>query len=93
MENWYEVGKLYVWQNQVGEAAYLNGIETVVTGDIADVYFQGVFIGRGQPTSSQIHGDTYNYWHAERGDLRPKDPPSGQRMITDLFKLPQLEPA
>lgn len=90
--NWYEVGGLYVWHNQVGEAAYLNGTETVVTGDICDVCYRGELIGRGQPTST-IADDEGNHWYAEPGDLRRKEPPPGQQSIINMFKQPQLEPA
>ncbi len=88
----YEIGKVYIWQNQVGEMAHLNGTECTVTDGVS---MHWCLISRrwiaGQCTDSPCErGRTYV---AEAGDLRPKDPPTGERSILDLFKLPELEPA
>lgn len=83
----YEIGKIYIWQNQVGQYAHYNGTECTpvepaswwrVNDDGRMLWAQLVDCYDGYPMC------------AERGDLRPKNPPPGERSINDLFKLPAL---
>ncbi|WP_290872081.1 hypothetical protein [Aquabacterium sp.] len=90
MRDIYEIGRVYIWQNQTGEMAFLNGTECTVVGHME--YFK--ILNRddwewGQETDSFDHESDFM---AQAGDLRPKDPPPGEKSISDLFKLPQLEP-
>jgi len=92
----YEVGKIYIWQNQVGEYAYLNETETMVLGGPFNSYSGST----GKPvveweTDSEIPSRFPNHFAmmAFAGDLRLKEPPPGQAKIVDMFKLPKLEPA
>lgn len=77
----YEIGKVYIWQNQVGEYARLNGtectpVEPARMWDFAD----------GCPTiMGQLVSTDYNGMVAFRGDLRPKNPPPGEQLINEMF--------
>lgn len=94
MKNLYEVGQVYIWQNQTGELAYLNGTECTVLGDMCEWGGENLPGFWGQETDSLSSDDMGVFsWIAEAGDLRPKGTPSGESSITDLFKLPELEPA
>lgn len=92
----YQVGKVYIWQNQVGQYAFINGAECTVIGP-EQIYIRkdGGF-AKGWPTD-MITGqsvDNQTIWRAfaQPGDLRPKEPPSGEQSIMDQFKLPVREP-
>lgn len=89
----YEIGRVYIWQNQVAGYARINGQETTVTGSAREV--RGVdgrvFVGQRTDTPGVFY--TKGFIFAERGDLRPKNPPSGEKSISDLFKAPSHEPA
>lgn len=87
----YKLGQTYIWQNQVGKMAYLNGTECTVL-EPPKVHWCGI---KRRDVSGQLV-DTpadVGYFFAEPGDLRPKDPPKGERTVFDLFKQPVLEPA
>lgn len=90
MKDFYEVGRVYIWQNAVGIWAHLNGTETTVTGhaiihDCLDSKQQ--FIGQVTDTPSWRVRDGFII--AEPGDLRPKHLPPGEQGVRDLFKLPE----
>lgn len=91
MKNWYEVGKVYIWQNQVKTMAFLNGTECVILGNM-DSHWCEIAGGPrwGQETDSMDPSDEC-YYFAEQGDLRPKNPPPGEQSITNLFKLTEPE--
>lgn len=85
----YELGPVYIWQNQVGHMAYLNGQETTVrTRPIRCRTTCGRWIV-AQVTSSHAPDPRF-FVVAVRGDLRPKNPPSGERKILDLFSKNRL---
>ncbi len=80
----YEIGKVYIWQNQVGEYAVLNGTEctpvepagmwgltkhSAILGQLVDTWWDGV----------------PNGMVAFRDDLRPKNPPPGEQLINEMF--------
>lgn len=91
----YEIGKVYIWQNQVAEFAYLNGKETTVIGgpaECVDTFTGKASIGWKTDTP-YTRSDSDGFFYAAAGELRPKDPPKGEQSILDLFKLPDLEPA
>lgn len=89
----YEIGRVYIWQNQSGVLAHLNGTETTVVGPV-ETHLDLITGKRlqGQATDSTCPRDS-NFYFAEAGDLRPKNPPAGERSVLDLFKLPELETA
>jgi hypothetical protein len=93
----YEVGKVYVWYNQVGEFAGLNGQETTILEGPFN-FFDNVDkkMHIAWETDSYLPGhprEEKNRMVAYIGDLRPKDPPKGEQKIMDLFKTPELETA
>jgi hypothetical protein len=93
MRNYYEVGRVYVWQGlKTPIFGHLNGTETTVTGDImlAPYVFQGGQ-GYGQPTDTILPNGMQAV--ARPGQLRPKDPPPGEQSVLDLFKTPEPEHA
>ncbi len=84
---YYEVGKVYIWQNVVrADYLYLNGQETVVIGT-PKTYKE---TPEGAPVVAQMTDTPSNlpgkYLAAQAGRLRRKDPPPGEQTITDLFK-------
>lgn len=85
MKNLYEVGRVYVWQNQRAHYEHLNGLETTVTGDIVQSGFDGRS-GQQTDTISQFTGSPIM---AEAGDLRAKSPPQGEQSVLDQFKAPE----
>lgn len=90
MKNFYEVGRVYVWQNlTLDSMRHLNGTETTVTGDVVMVW--SMMHGRlmpGQPTDTALpDGRTVA---AAPGHLRPKNPPPGEQSVLDMFKQPEL---
>jgi hypothetical protein len=92
----YKVGEVYVWQNQSGINAYLNGTECAVTQG-PDPFFCETEkkIVDGWDTDSPLPPGVSSdlVMVAFEGDLRPKEPPSGEKSILNLFKQPMLEPA
>lgn len=89
----YEIGRVYIWQNQVGDLVFLNGSETTVTGPPARHQTLTGPVRLGQLTDSEAPGMPKYRLIAEAGDLRPKNDPAGERGIMDLFKLPEVETA
>lgn len=90
----YKTGVVYIWQNQVGEYSFLNGMETtVLTGPHKAI---GAGMQTWWETDSLLPGKpNLKQWYivAFPGDLREKEPPSGERSILELFKQPELQPA
>lgn len=91
----YEINRIYIWQNLVGKFAHLNGVETTVTGECIVLGLEGGSVIVMWPTDTTIPGSKGEcFLFAEKGDLRPKYPPSGEESILSLFTLtPELEPA
>lgn len=87
----YKEGVVYIWQNQVGVMACLNGVETMIDcgPNPPCKYVDKVWWGT-QTSDPTFPGSLVI---AVAGDLREKYPPSGERSILELFKQPQLEPA
>lgn len=88
----YQVDRVYIWQNQVGELAYLNGTETtVIDAEMRFLTPEGRS-ERGWPTDTTkvVDGVVWVYF-AQAGDLRPKDLPPGEQSILNLFKQPEPE--
>lgn len=90
----YEIGRVYIWQNQVAQFTHLNGTETTVTGP--PVRGDLLMWRRSSwywptdtvvPLAYRLAGADAVF--AEAGDLRPKNDPTGERGIMDLFKLPE----
>lgn len=93
----YKVGEIYIWQNQVGVFAHINGTETTVIED-RDLYYDAISqraVAGWLTDTKIINPNTGILQHVAAGDgeLRPKFPPSGERLIIDLFKINELEPA
>lgn len=84
----YEIGVVYVWQNQVGRLACLNGLECVVIGP-AKTYFGGGDWQYGWPTDSQLPDAMIAHEvMAFPGDLRRKQPPTGLATVLAWFTAP-----
>lgn len=82
----YEVGKIYIWQNLAGYYAVLNGTECTVIGPVTR--YRNLQLGGlmyAQPTDTQSPTRAGATMVACRGDLRPKDIPSGEQSVRDLF--------
>lgn len=91
----YEVGKVYIWQNMLGELSSLNGTECTVTGG-AGVFktIKSCTSEMAQPTDTKSPRSPNHYMAALKGNLRPKNPPAGERLVRDLFEpKPVMEPA
>jgi len=90
----YEIGKIYIWQNQVGAAAFRNGSECTVVS--APGYY---LASDGKVCEAQVTDappiSKGSVVVAMSGDLRPKNPPKGEQSILNAFKAPtkELEPA
>lgn len=75
-----KVGDICVWQNQVGDLAYLNGTECTITGPyIARVAYnqfgeRGLHMCYAVDTLVPLFGGSSSY--ALANDLRPKNQPS-----------------
>lgn len=85
----YEIGPVYVWQNQTGNWAYLNGTECRVLGPVER--FRSVLthdIQVGQLVDTVPPGKPTWCAYVTPGDLRRRDPPpSGEQSIFDQFKV------
>ena len=84
----YEIGVEYIWQNQVGEMAYLNGIECTVVGAPSlgfDVISQSYAVSQETDTFCP---DPQYYYFASAGDLRRKQPPTGLATVLAWFTAP-----
>lgn len=89
----YEVGKVYIWQHQVGQFAYLNGTECTVTGPRV-AFWSSITnsTARGWPVDTKVFEGEQTY--ADVGDLRPRDTPSGEQRVLDQFRqlnMPQVD--
>jgi hypothetical protein len=92
----YKVGEVYIWQNQVGELTYLNETETIIIQGPHPFYREDKNeIVDGWDTDSPLPNSAPPDFVmvAFEGDLRPKDPPRGERSILELFKQPEVETA
>lgn len=94
----YEVGKVYIWINETGDYAHLTGTETTVTSEgYIDTDGKGELVMVWDTDTPILEKDKalgYDGYQAMAGDLRPKDPPGGERSILELFQpQPVLEPA
>jgi hypothetical protein len=86
----YEIGRVYIWQNQQGGRAWLNGLETMVLSNQLELA-HSVSLGYarwGQPTATKSRNPTVTlgYVLASKGDLRPKNPPTGEQKIRSMFE-------
>ena len=88
MKNFYEVGRVYVWQNLVLHA-HLNGTETTVTEDVK-LHAVGVGIRKPAQLTDTLGPDGVRFFAAGPGSLRPKNPPPGEQSVLDMFKLNDL---
>ena len=90
MRNFYEVGAVYIWQN-CNIATYLNGRETTVIGDVeqrVDISTGELYYAQDTDTDPE---DGEQYASAEKGQLRPKFPPSGEKSISEMFSKPHVK--
>lgn len=83
----YEIGRVYVWQNRTGDAARLNGQETIVI-DRARITKDRITgrIALTQMTDTPSVTNLGGYVSAEHGELRPKNPPPGEQKIRSMFE-------
>ncbi len=89
----YQTNKIYIWQNQVGQHAFMNGMECIVTGP-KERFLSAITNdwNDGWPTDTPppAHQPRWGIAYAQPGDLREKDAPSGERMITQMFQPRKL---
>lgn len=90
----YKQGVVYIWQNQVGVFACLNGTECIILDGpfppCDDVDKQWWWTDTDSP---EYPNDLNHGMIAFAGDLREKKPPSGELKVLEWFKQPELEPA
>lgn len=90
----YEIGRIYVWVGQVGRGAYLNGTECTVLGPPQRYWNEDRRMYMvGQLTDSPPPPGTDWTCIAERGDLRPRNTPPGERSVMELFRVATPEVA
>jgi len=84
----YEIGVVYVWQNQTGSCAWANGTECVVTAPGRSYISITGQVRYGWPTDT-VHPEYPPMCTvmALAGDLRRKQPPSGELSIIRMFDL------
>lgn len=88
MRNFYEVGVVYIWQNLIEHCTH-NGKECTIIGDIQE--FVCEYDGKthlGQKTDEIENG---NNIMALKGQLRLKNPPSGEKSISEMFSKPYVK--
>ena len=90
MRNFYEVGKIYVWKNRIGEWSQLNGTETTVIGNVIEASYANNSSRKAlaQETDTIFNG---NIMSADKYSLRPKNPPSGEKSISEMFSKPYVK--
>lgn len=86
----YEIGKVYVWRNQTGVSAHINGEECVPEEPAAN--YRNILTGQTVWGQRVVNSDGVP-WIAFRGDLIQKNPPPGEQSILDLLRTPQPETA
>jgi len=81
----YEIGRVYVWQNlpPSPHSEVQNGSECTVVGPPKYMENKAREWVVGQPTDSFDGGD--RMW-ALAGNLRPKNPPTGEKKIRSMFE-------
>lgn len=91
----YQKNCIYLWQNQVGEYAFLNGTEVLVLSEaIPDfVCNDGSTCTAWLTDSPALRSEPGDPWdmYAFEGDLVPKQRPTGLDLILGAFKVPELE--
>lgn len=88
MRNFYQVGAVYIWQNLVAQHNH-NGKECTIIGSIKEFVCKcdgKTYIG--QATDEIENG---NNIMALKGQLRPKNPPSGEKSISEMFSKPYVK--
>lgn len=83
MRNFYEVGKIYVWTEQCLDKHSI-GKECTVIGDVR--FHTGDYV---QLTDFKLSES--NKVYALKGSLRPKNPPSGEKSISEMFSKPYVK--
>lgn len=81
----YEIGRVYVWQN-LKSGAHLNGTECVVLGPVRRLRCPNtgdIWMGQETDTIDPLDGQVV---YAEKGKLRPKNPPTGEQKIRSMFE-------
>ena len=82
MRNFYEVGKVYLWTEQCINKNSV-GKECTVIGNV--FLFDGDWV---QLTDFTFDGSPVV---ALKGSLRPKNPPSGEKNISEMFSKPYVK--
>lgn len=82
----YRLNTIYIWQNQTGNHSFLNGTECMVIGGKQRfLAAQDNEFHDGWPTDTPPPRPDWGTCYAFEGDLREKQLPSGEKMITDMF--------
>jgi hypothetical protein len=94
MSQAFKVGDVCIWQNCVGEWAYLNGIETTITGELeVGIDLQTRDYDVGYLTDTREPGGKF-FLQAGAHELRRKDPPTtGEQRIRTMFDDTSLDVA
>lgn len=83
----YEIGRVYVWQNRTGSAAWMNGKETIVVEAAKNTRRrQETEVALSQLTDTPSMVTPGAYVSARLGELRPKNPPTGEQKIRSMFE-------
>lgn len=87
MKNFYEVGKVYIWQNRTGGFAFLNGQETTIIAEAIEGTDQNgrKALRHETDTPNTIFPTNHKHFFACKGSLRPKNPPSGEKTIHEII--------
>jgi hypothetical protein len=94
MSEQFKVGDVCVWQNCVGEWGYLNGVETIITGDkelARNLSAPGLGWAYMTDTPHPYHpGD---FLLGDSSELRKKWPPTttGEQLIRTMFDAPPID--
>ncbi len=85
MKNFYEIGPIYIW---ISETIH-KGKECIVTSDVGmhGIRNDGSLYAGQMTDTKNRHGVLLC---AGKGCLRPKNPPTGEKMIYEMFTNPMI---
>lgn len=89
MRNFYALGPVYIWQNCIEEWSQLNGLETIVIGNVQEYEYADCNVkALAQQTDTEFKGQKMC---ADDTQLRLKNPPSGEKSISEMFSKPYVK--
>lgn len=89
MKNFYALGPVYIWQNCLEEWSQLNGTETTVIGNVEEYGY----VNNNKKSPAQLTDTVFKGQNmcADCYQLRPKNPPSGEKSISEMFSKPYMK--